>query len=409
MRCLCRECPSTPQIPCTSVTSISNTSSGTLLANKSFNTLQTTNFTKETDEVVSDEMAFLIEDDSETPTDAWKRVTPLDSDDYSCDDKSSPGSSPPPANKNISFKPFTVSRAQKRAAAERLSRERLTDVERTKSASEDSATKTVSHAEERIAEEAHAGSTDLKSLIDTAKQKALANNRPKKANRVAELYKRSLNDQRLTLLLETALRTNATPEQQSELQRYIDGTKPTMVTTRDTTPKDATHTRSSTNVDDAEAQMKYTPDEATNMTTTQPTDPSAPELLATFCATQLWPRYCRLPPGPNTSVEFKAITSTTINSSGQNVPDHPVPKVWLEEVSTELSHLLQVERADRMVWIQKLMERPGHRGQDVHALLAEEVMWAIHHGPFKQREARGEIGVLLECVGIETKGFFWFK
>jgi hypothetical protein len=359
-------------------------------------------------------MASHVEDDSETATEAWKRVPPLDSDDYTRDDKSSPCSSPPPANKNVSFKPFTLSRAQKRANAEKTSREKEIAGRRNASASEDRKTENVDHVEKRAAEEAPSnkvhGSTDLKSLIDAAKQKALASNKPKKAERVAELYQRSLNDGRLTVLLETALRTNATLEQQHELQRYIDSTKTTKSISRIITPRDGTNTQPITIMSDSEAQSETGPIAAATKTTTttQPTERDTTDHLATFCATQLWPRYCRLTPGPNTSIEFKNITATTINDRGQSVPVQSVPEVWLEEVVTELSHLLHVARVDKGAWIQKLMAKPGHKGQDVHALLAEEVLWATYQGPFRQKEARGGIGVLLECVGIERKGNFWF-
>jgi hypothetical protein len=186
-------------------------------------------------------MTTHVEDDSETATEAWKGVPPLDSDDNVCDNKSSSCSSPPPVNKSVSFKPFATSRAQKRAIAEKASRETPTAATRTTSESEDRQTgSTGGQAEDKLAEEARSnntlGSMDLKSLIDAAKQKALAKNKPKKAERVAELYERSLNDERLTVLLETALRTNATLEQQHELQRYIDGTKTTPGVPLDTMP-----------------------------------------------------------------------------------------------------------------------------------------------------------------------------
>lgn len=357
-------------------------------------------------------MALQIEDDSEPTTGEWKSGPRLDSGDYICGDRLSPCSSPPPAKKGVSFKPFTMSRAQKRAIAEKSSRERSIANARAMSESDNRRTTRIVQVETRVAEEVGSdnvpGSTDLKSLIEAAKQKALANNKPKKADRVAELYQRSLNDERLTVLLKTALRTNATPEQQLELQRYIDGTKTMTDMSRDTTPKDSTITTSSTTISQTEAQTSIVPTQATTTTTTPPTEPSTPNLIATFCATQLWPRYCLLPPAPNTSPEFKAMTSSTIDEYSQSTPNYQVPLAWLEEVFTELSQLLQVARADRSAWIQKLMARPGYRGQDVHALLAEEVWWATHHGPYKQRKARREIGVLLECVGMEGKGSFWF-
>lgn len=309
-----------------------------------------------------------------------------------------------------------MSRAQKRAIAEKASRETSTGIARTSSESEGRQTDGAGHTkkvEEARSDTIHA-STDLKSLMDAAKQQALASNKPKKAERVEELYQRSLNNKRLTVLLETALRTNANQEQQKELQRYIDVTKTTPDISRDTTPRDVMPTQTSTTMSETEAQLSIVPTDMTTTTTTQseepttPVQPITPEQLTTFCATQLWPRYCRLLPGPNTSVEFKAITSSTINDRGQSVPKHSALLVWLEEAATELSYLLEVARVDNTAWIQKLMTSPGYGGQDVHVLLAEEVKWAAHHGPYMNREARMEIGVLLECVGIESKGSFWY-
>lgn len=368
------------------------------------------------EEIILDDMAMQVEDDSETATEAGKRVPPLDSDDYTGDDKSSPCSSPPPVNKNVSFKPFAMSRAQKRAIAENANRVTSTGITRTTSESEGRQTDGAGHIKnvEEARSDTIPGSMDLKRLIDAAKQKALAKNKPKKAERVEELYQRSLNDKRLTVLLETALRTNATQKQQNELQQYIDVTKTTPVIIRDTTPRDVMPTQTSTTMSETEAQPSIVPSDMTTTITAQseelttPDQPIAPEQLTTFCATQLWPRYCRLSPGPNTSLEFKAITSSTINDRGQIVPKHPAPLVWLEEVVTELSYLLEVARVGNSVWIQKLMTSPGYGGQDVHVLLAEEVKWAAHHGPYRDREARMEIGVLLECVGIESKGPFWY-
>jgi hypothetical protein len=366
-------------------------------------------------------MALHAEDDSETATEAWKRVPPLDFDDNTCDEKSSPRSSPPPANKNVSFKPFARSKAQKRAIAEKARGERLTAVTNATSESEDRQTTRVHQVEKSVTEEARntntSGSMDLKSLIDAAKQKALASNKPKKADRVEELYQRSLEDQRLTVLLETALRTNATPEQQHELQQYIDGTKTTPGTSRDTTPKDVTIITAKTtataktaktamNVSEAQASNALTEEMTT--TITQSTEPITPDQLATFCATQLWPRYCRLSPAPNTTISFKTFTSSTINDRGQSVPKYPAPLLWLEQVIKELSFLLDMARVDRCAWIKELIAQPGYQSQDVHALLAEEVRWATHHSPYKKMEVRSQLGVLLECVGIERKGSFWY-
>jgi hypothetical protein len=184
---------------------------------ETFKNLRITILTTNLQQPLFQNMTTHVEDDSETATEAWKGVPPLGSDDNTCDNKSSPCSSPPPVNKSVSFKPFATSRAQKRAIAEKASRETSTAATRTTSGSEDRQTaSTGGQAEDKLAEEARSNnsldSMDLKSLIDAAKQKALAKNKPKKAERVAELYERSLDDERLTVLLETALRTNATLE-----------------------------------------------------------------------------------------------------------------------------------------------------------------------------------------------------
>jgi hypothetical protein len=360
-------------------------------------------------------MAPPVEDDSETAAEAWKGLPPLDFDDNTCDEKSSPGSSPPPVNKNVSFKPFAMSKAQKKALAEKANHDKLTAIARITSESENRQTTRVHLVENSATEEAQNANTphsmDLESLIAAAKQKALANNKPKKADRVEELYQR-----RLTVLLETALRTNATPEQQHELQQYIDGTKTTPGVSRDTTPKDVTIITAKTtatakaaktamNVSEAQASNALTEEMTT--TITQPTEPITPDQLATFCATQLWPRYCRLSPAPNTTISFKTFTSSTIDDRGQSVPKYPAPQLWLKEVTKELSFLLDMARVDRCAWIKELIAQPGYESQDVHALLAEEVRWATHHA-YKKREVRKMIGVLLECVGIERKGSFWY-
>lgn len=357
-------------------------------------------------------MDMLIENDLETATEAGKRGPPLDSDNHTVDDKSSSCSSPPPVIENVSFRPFTRSRAQKRAIAEKASGEKSIPIARAASESENRKPEGAGYVDKK-AEEAGShsipGSTNLKGLIDAAKQKALAKNKPKKAERVEELYQRSLNNERLTELLETALRTNATPEQQQELQQYINETKTTTGISRDATPKDAKTTQTGTNMSKTEAQPSTVPTEKTTTTTApQLEEPITPETLTTFCATQLWPRFCRIRPGPKTSVEFKLFTSSTINDRGQTVPKHPAPLFWLEEAATELSYLLEEARVDESAWIRKLMTEPGYAGQDVHDLLAEEVRWFTHHGTCKRREARMKIGVLLECVGIEIKGSFWY-
>jgi hypothetical protein len=159
---------------------------------ETFKNLRITILTTNLQQPLFQNMTTHVEDDSETATEAWKGVPPLGSDDNTCDNKSSPCSSPPPVNKSVSFKPFASGSEDRQTAS------------------------TGGQAEDKLAEEARSNnsldSMDLKSLIDAAKQKALAKNKPKKAERVAELYERSLDDERLTVLLETALRTNATLE-----------------------------------------------------------------------------------------------------------------------------------------------------------------------------------------------------
>lgn len=366
-------------------------------------------------EALPDKMALHLDEDSETATEAWKHVPQLDPDDSTGDDELSPCSSPPPLNKSVSFKPFATSRAQKRAMAEKLSREKKAATALALVESEDSLTGLASNIEDRHTEEAQndkvSGLTDLKSLIDAKKQKALANNKPKIAERVEELYQRSLHDSRLTALLESSLRSDANPKQQIELQKYIDGTRTTAGVPRDAAPKSSIAKEQNNTMRDTQPPSNGTPAEATTVATaeTQPADSSTPDPLTAFCVTELWPRYCRLPPGRGTPVEFEAATATTVNDRGQSMPCHEAPETWVERALTELSHVLPVARADRSALIQRLMAEPGYKCQDVHALLAEEVVWVVHHGPYKQRQTRGEICLLLECVGIETKGTLWMS
>lgn len=362
-----------------------------------------------------DKMALHLDEDSETATEAWKLVPQPDSDNSTGGDDPSPCSSPPPLNKSVSFKPFATSRAQKRAMAEKLARERTAATARALFESEDSPTGLASNMEDRHTEEAQGdkvpGLTDLKSLIDTKKQKAMANNKPKIAERVEELYQRSLHDSRLTVLLESSLSSDATPEQHIELQRYIDGTRTTTGIPRDATIKSSIATSRNNTMRDTEAQPSGAPIVAiTEATTeTQPSDSSTPDPLTAFCVTELWPRYCRLPPRRGTPVKFEAVTATTVNDRGQSMPCHEAPKTWVERARTELSYLLPVARADSSALIQKLIAMPGYKSQDLHALLAEEVVWVAHHGRYKQRQTRGEICLLLECVGVERKGTLWMS
>jgi hypothetical protein len=174
---------------------------------------------------------------------------------------------------------------------------------------------------------------------------------------------------------------------------------------RPTTPQSNVHTRTNTIETETGAQTKSGLNEATNIV--QTTGAGIQDQLATFCISELWPRYCRLPPGHNTTVAFEAMTSITTDEPGRSAPSHLIPDAWLQEVLTQLSQLLQVARAEQRAWIQKSIATPGYRGQYVHVLLVEEVMWAAHRGPYKNRQNRGEIGLLLECVGIEGKGATW--
>jgi hypothetical protein len=244
------------------------------------------------------------------------------------------------------------------------------------------------------------GPTDIRSMIDMAKQKA-----PKKADRIEELYQRSLHDTELSPLLEAALGANATPGGLNQLQKYVDETKMKSDLSRHTTPQSNVHTETNTIETETGAQAKSRLNEATNIV--QITGAGIQDPLTTFCASQLWPRYCRLPPGRNTTLAFEAMTSITVDERGQSAPSHSIPDSWLQEVLTQLSQLLQVARAEQWAWIQKVIATPGYRGQDVHVLLVEEVIWAAHHGPDKNRQKRGEIGLLLECIGIERKGATW--
>lgn len=263
------------------------------------------------------------------------------------------------------------------------------------------------NAEENARGDKLSGPSDLRSLIEEAKQKAIASKKPKKARRIEELYQQSLSDQRLSSLLEIALRTNATPEEQRELQEYVSGTKATArIIPQDGTPKDDSSTESviaSFNT----APSNPESDSGDSMKNTKIADLSPHDLLTPFCTSHLWPRYCRLPSGPNTSAQLEALTAIKVDGHGQSTPCHPIPEDWLQEILLQLSYLLRVARANRKVLIEKAMALPGHLGQDSHVLLAEEVLWVTHNGPCKEQQKRHKIGLLLECVGIERKGTSW--
>lgn len=361
-------------------------------------------------EALEDEMSMQAENSPETATTTTicNHASPSDSDDFPDDEEPSPYSSPPPALRNVSFKPFTTSRARRRALAEKLS-ERLTNTAELVSESEGKPTKITNDSPEIVAttlpSNKVAGLTDIKSIINIAKQKALADNKPNKANRIEELYQRSLHDTRLSAVLGAALRTGATPEGLNELQKYVNETKTMTGVSRYTTPQSNVNIEINATGTKPGAQAENEITEATDFEQQNAASPQNP--LATFCTSELWPRYCRLPPGRNTTVAFEATTSITIDDRGQSATTHSIPDSWLQEVLTQLFQLLQVARAEQRAWIQKVIASPGYRGQDVHVLLAEELMWAAHRGPYKNRQKRGEIGLLLECVGIERKGATW--
>jgi hypothetical protein len=285
-----------------------------------------------------------------------------------------------------------------------LSRERLTAPAKTTSESEVKPTNGATEGPEvvtkRVLSNKVAGSTDTKRLIDIAKQKA-----PKKADRIEELYQRSLYDTKLEAVLRAALGAKATPEGLNELQRYVNETKMRTDLARHTTPQSNVHTRTTTIRADTAAQAKNQITEAADVV--QTTKAGQQDPLATFITSELWPRYCRLPPGRNTAGAFEAMTSITIGDRGQSAPSHSIPDSWLQEVLMQLSQFLQAAREEQRAWIQKVMVTPGYRGQDVHVLLVEEIMWAAHQGPYKNRQKRGDIDLLLECVGIERKGATW--
>jgi hypothetical protein len=474
-------------------------------------------------ELSSDSMA-LNRNSSDEPTKS-KYAPPLDSDSHEDYNPSSPSSSPPPVIRNTSFKLFAASHAQRRAITEKSSTAALTNT--AKPVNADKSTRIPSSNTYVTAKDAPrdkvAGLTDLRSLIDDAKQKALACNEPEKSNQVEQLYRQSLSDKRLTALLEAvlhpdatrqqhrelkkyikdkkreiekladeeaaklaefnrsldyrsqrALDTNnprkteqtqqlyewsrsddrlrgllkavlastATPEQARELHRYVDKTKVVVTgTSLDTMPNKIAKAEPSTartaiepqahnkmpeasrrarprfksqadnkiseasTIQTAEPLFKPQADNkiAEAIAVALPAKPITRDQLLDFCTLQLWPRYCRLPPGRNTTAAFEALTSIQINDRGQILPSHPVPDPWLQEVGTQLSRLLQVARPDKRAWIEHAIPSPGFQGQDVHVLFAEELRWSMHHGPLKRRE----IGLLLECVGIERKGSSW--
>lgn len=269
--------------------------------------------------------------------------------------------------------------------------------------------------------------TDLRALIDKAKKKSYAVNKPDKAEEVEMLYQQSLSDARLTALLEVSLQNKASPAENTELRKYVLEAKSKHRSKSASHPTEKKQTAQVTEIQCDEAhkagsirRSSVQPPKAMADTfflrtvaatsaqrqTATPQVDEIPTLLATFCASTLWPRYCLLPPGTRSSPGFEALTTMKVNDRGERIPVHQAPEPWLEEAQTELSRLLEQGRADRKPLILKTMKTPGYKGQDAHALLAEEVVWAAHKGPFKGKQERKEIGLLLECYGVAKKGTY---
>lgn len=305
-----------------------------------------------------------------------------------------------------------MTRTRGLAAAERLSRKDSAVSEETVIDNEDKSAQAaadlkVTSAEEDARDDKLSGPSDLRSLIEEAKQKAITSKKPKKAARIEELYQQSLSDERLSSLLEIALRTNATPEELRELQEYVNGTKATgRIVSQDATPKDNSSTESAIPSSNT-APSNPESDSGNSMKNTKIADLNPQELLTPFITSQVWPRYCRLPPGVGTSLQLEALTATQVDDRGQSRPCQPAPENWLQEVLLQLSYLLRVARGNRKALIEKVMASPGHISQEPHVLLAEEVVWVANDGPCKGRQKQHKIGLLLECVGIERKGTFW--
>jgi hypothetical protein len=132
------------------------------------------------------------------------------------------------------------------------------------------------------------------------------------------------------------------------------------------------------------------------------------EMIAEFCTKIIWQRYCRLPPASDATPDFTAITSNSYDNRGIRAPTHPIPASFLQRLMRELNHLFEVCREDKRLLILRTIRWPGHEGQDVHALLAEEVRWVRGpDGKWSKQESLGEIGLLLECVGLQNQGSSW--
>jgi hypothetical protein len=132
------------------------------------------------------------------------------------------------------------------------------------------------------------------------------------------------------------------------------------------------------------------------------------EMIAEFCTKIIWLRYCRLPPASDATPDFTAITSNSYDNRGVRAPTHPIPASFLERLMRELNRLFEVCREDKRLLILRTIRWPGYEGQDVHALLAEEVRWVRGpDGKWSKQESLGEIGLLLECVGLQNQGSSW--
>ena len=131
------------------------------------------------------------------------------------------------------------------------------------------------------------------------------------------------------------------------------------------------------------------------------------EMLVEFCTKVMWHRYC-ITPASDTTPEFKALTSNSVDDRGVRGPTHPIPASFLERLMHELNRLLEECREDRRMLILRSIQWPGNLGQNVHTLLSEEVLWMRGpEGEWTKQDSLDKIGLLLECVGIMNKGSMW--
>lgn len=147
-------------------------------------------------------------------------------------------------------------------------------------------------------------------------------------------------------------------------------------------------------------------------TTTAETTTNAPQiaqseetLITNFITNELWFRYCTLAP-PMTSTSEPTFARTQVDNRGVRMPTHPAPEDWVQEVQQRLEFLLQVAGVDQRQKFIRAIETGDVMKQYVYNLLAEMVKWAVNQGPLKGRK-RYDLGVLLELVGIASKGEFW--